>query len=78
MLKCYSVMDSITLLKDGNTLVPSLESKNTCAIVKMDHKKNAGPMPPATKNQNPEQIVRDQIDAKLADEHFCAAHGGTQ
>jgi hypothetical protein len=32
----------------------------------------------ATVNQNPEQIARDQIDAKLADEHFCAAHGGTQ
>jgi hypothetical protein len=34
-------------------------------------------MPPATKNQNPEQIARDQIDAKLADEHFRATHGGT-
>ena len=34
-------------------------------------------MPPALKNQNPEQIARDQIDAKLADEHFRAAYGGT-
>lgn len=34
-------------------------------------------MPPAIKNQNPEQIASDQIDAKLADEHFRAAHGGT-
>lgn len=34
-------------------------------------------MPPATKNQNPEQIARDQNDAKLADEHFRAAHGAT-
>jgi hypothetical protein len=24
-------------------------------------------MPPATKNQNPEQIARDQIDVKLAE-----------
>ncbi len=34
-------------------------------------------MPPATKNQNPEQIACDQIDAKLADEHIRAAHGST-
>ena len=35
-------------------------------------------MPRTTKNQNPEQIARDQIDAKLADDHFHAAHGGTK
>jgi hypothetical protein len=29
-------------------------------------------------NQNPEQISRDQIDAKLADEHFHALNGGTK
>ena len=34
-------------------------------------------MPPAIQSQNPEQIARDQIDAKLADEYFRAAHGGT-
>jgi hypothetical protein len=35
-------------------------------------------MPPATENQNPEQITRDQIISKLANEHFRAAHGGTK
>jgi hypothetical protein len=34
-------------------------------------------MPRTTKNQNPEQIARDQIDAKPADGHFRAAHGST-
>ena len=32
-------------------------------------------MPPATQCQNPEQIARDQIDAKLADEHFVPRTG---
>ena len=53
------------------------DQQDTCAIVKVTHRKNAGPMPPATKNQNPEQIACDQIDAKLADEHIRAAHGST-
>jgi hypothetical protein len=34
-------------------------------------------MPGTTKNQNPEQIARDQIDAKLADEQVRAARGST-
>ncbi len=32
-------------------------------------------MPRTTKNKNPEQIARDQIDAKLADDYFRAARG---
>jgi len=35
-------------------------------------------MPRTNKYQNPEQIAHDQIGAKLADEHFRAAHGGTK
>jgi hypothetical protein len=35
-------------------------------------------MPSATVNQNPEQIAHDQVGAKLADDHFRAAHGGTK
>jgi hypothetical protein len=35
-------------------------------------------MPWATKNQNPKQITRAQIDAKLAEEHLRATHGGTK
>jgi len=41
--------------------------QDTCAIVKVIYRKNAGLMPPATKNQNPEQIARNQIDVKLAE-----------
>jgi hypothetical protein len=42
------------------------------------NKRSKQAVPSATVNQNPEQIIRDQIDAKLAYEHFCAAHGGTK
>jgi len=41
-------------------------------------KRSKQAVPSATVNQNPEKIVRGQIDAKLADAHFRAAHGGTK
>jgi len=60
---------------DKDTLV---NQQDRCAIMRDTNKRLKQAVPSATVNQNPEQIDRDQIDTKLADDHFRSAHGGTK